>query len=244
MNQADQAPSHTAYPFPRERPFSVYLGLSLALLTAGVFWSHEFFHVDPPVKTVEVDLSDIAAVPGEPPPKGDTAAPSNPALQPVPEPTPEATPEPTPPPPVEKPEFIKPEPVPAPQPLPPKPKVAEVHPSQLRPSAPHPAIASPASVAVHGTPSGVAGGRGGSKGDFIATPKPQYDLVALQRHYQGSGDVLITYANGAIVSVEMTRSTGNSYLDAKTTSHVRNNYRVKPGVSGKAKFSIYWTLPH
>ncbi len=89
----------------------------------------------------------------------------------------------------------------------------------------------------------MVGGRGGSRGDFIATPKPQYDATALQRHYQGSGDVLIVYANGAIVSVEMTRGTGVSYLDAKTTSHVKSNYRVKAGASGRATFSINWTLP-
>jgi outer membrane biosynthesis protein TonB len=245
MKQADKKPAHSAYPLPRERPLSVYLGLSLVLLTAGTFWSREFFHVDPPPKTVEIDLSDIAAVPGEPPPKGDTAAPTEPAPQPTPELTPEPTPEPTPPPPVEKPEFVKPEPVPTPPPALPKPRVAAVHPPQPRPPAPHPARPAPAPVSsgVRGTPSGVAGGRGGSKGDFIATPHPEYDNVATQRHYQGQGEVLISYANGELTSVEMSQTTGVSYLDSRTISWVRSRYRVKPGVSGRATFHIAWVLP-
>ena len=239
------AASSTSYGLPPERPFWMFLGGSATVLALAVLGYGLMFRPEPPPAIVEVDLSDIAAVPGEPPPKGDAAAPVEPTPAPTPEATPEPTPEPTPPPPVEKPEFVKPEPVPTP---PPKPKAVAARPPEpprasRPPTPPRPVAAAPAPAAVRGTSSGVVGGRGGSKGDFTATPHPQYDLTATQRHYQGSGSVLITYSNGAIVSVEMSQSTGVSYLDSKTVSWVKSMYRVKPGVSGRASFNIAWTLP-
>lgn len=244
------APVSVSYALPSERPFWAFLGGSAAILALTVIGYGAAFRPEPAPKVVEIELNDINAVPGEPPPKGDSAeAPPEPTPQAEPEPTPEPEPEPTPepPPPEEKPEFIKPEIVPTPPP--PKPKPAVTRPPQpsprpLTPPAPatQPRAAGSPGV-TRGTASGVAGGRGGSKGDFLSTPKPQYDLTALQRHYQGSGEVLITYSGGSIVSVSMTRSTGVPYLDSKTTAHVKSNYRVKPGASGKATFNITWNLP-
>lgn len=224
-----------SYSLPSERPFWVFLAgsaLTFALATVGY---SVVFRAEPPPKIMEVELADIAAMPGQPPP---------PPAEPTPEPTPEpeATPEPTPaPPPEEKPEFAKPEPEVKPTPTPPpKPKAARPPQPSPRPPAP---VNAPAPAPVRTVAAAPPAAKTGGRGDFVATPKPQYDVTALQRHYQGSGDVLITYANGSIVSVEMTRSTGVSYLDSKTTSHVKSNYRVKAGASGKARFSINWVLP-
>ena len=230
---AQRAPSSVSYTLPSERPFWMFLAGSAVTFALATVGYSVVFRAEPPPKVMEVELADIAAVPGEPPPKSEAPP------EPTPPPEPEATPEPPPePPPEEKPEFVKPEPTPPP----PKPRVIAPRPP---PPAPHPPapVNKVAPLPVRGLTIGAPAARGGGRGDFIATPKPQYDITALQRHYQGSGDVLITYQNGSIVSVEMTRSTGVAYLDSKTTSHVKSNYRVKPGASGKGSFSIKWELP-
>ncbi len=89
---------------------------------------------------------------------------------------------------------------------------------------------------------GKAGGRGGSKGDFISTPHPEYDYTSLERHYEGSGTVLIIYSDGKIVSVRMRGSTGVSYLDSRTVNWVKSYWRVKSGASGEAILPITWRI--
>jgi outer membrane biosynthesis protein TonB len=182
--------------------------------------------------------------------------------QTIPEPISERLPEPItellPPPPPAPPEFVAPTPVPEPtatplpSPPPPKPEVLKkpalpkiVKPAPKAVSAENSiAQTAPTSQPPAGSPVGVAGGRGGSHGDFVATPHPAYDTIAQQRGYEGVGDVLITYQDGAITAVTMTKSTGVSYLDTRTTIWVKTRYRVKPGTSGQAAFKITWVLPH
>jgi outer membrane biosynthesis protein TonB len=174
----------------------------------------------------------------------------------------------TPPPPKPEAEFIEPSPIiekaPAPEPRPepaqePPPPRNEAQPQEdikkaVPPPLPKPKpspntavkpakSALPQTPSTPGSPAGVKGGRGGTHGDFVATPHPVYDTIAQQRGYQGTGEVLIIYQNGAIAAVTMKQSTGVSYLDSRTTSWVKARYRVKPGASGQATFKITWVLP-
>ncbi|HEY5895814.1 MAG TPA: hypothetical protein VIT91_21550 [Chthoniobacterales bacterium] len=239
------APRQRRYSAPRDGSFWGFLPVSVITLFTAAYVTARFAPVEEPVKEITVELNDIDAVENEPPPLGESDAPKE-ELPPQPEPTPPpAEPDPTPPPPpVEKPEFELPEPAPTPAATP-KPVQEKPKPKPEKPKiAPKPTTAPAASTAVKkGVPNGKVGGRGGSKGDFLATPRPQYDGVSLLRRYQGVGEVLIAYENGRITSVVMARSTGVSYLDSRTTTWVKNRYKVKPGVSGRATFSISWTLP-
>lgn len=87
-----------------------------------------------------------------------------------------------------------------------------------------------------------ARGRGGSRGDFISTPHPEYDSTSLERRYQGIGTALIIYSEGRILSVEMSQSTGVPYLDSRTTVWIKTYWKVKPGVSGRAILPITWRI--
>jgi outer membrane biosynthesis protein TonB len=228
----------------RESPLWPFLLLSLALFAAGEVVLGFVIHSEPPPKFVEVDLSDLQGVKDELPPPGEPSA--SPAAKPVstpaptPQPTPEPTPEPTPtpPPPAATPEFVKPEPSVQPRPSP-KPRPRSRAPRHEATTAPGPTQSAQTG---RGSPTGKTGGAGGSKGDFIATPHPEYDSTALERRYQGSGAALITYANGQIIAAEMTRSTGVPYLDSRTTAWIKRYWKVKPGVSGRAILPISWRI--
>lgn len=230
------------YAVPSESSLWTFLPMSVVTLLTAAYVTARFVPIEEPVKEITVELSDIEGVKSEPPPLGEPNAPSD-GLPPQPEPIPPPPDaESTPPPPLEKPEFELPEPAPTPRPKPLQEKPGSR--PERTPSPKHtaaPAHAKPA--APRGVPNGKTASRGGSKGDFTATPHPKYDGVSLARRYHGVGEVLITYENGRISAVKMSRSTGVSYLDSRTTTWVRSRYKLKPGVSGKAKFTISWILP-
>lgn len=222
-------------------PFWLFVLISLACFGFAVYVG-SLKPKEEPLKIVEVDLG-IDGDPNEPPPLGEPDAPA----EPTPEMTPEPTPEPTPPPEPEKPEFVKPEedmtPAPTPAATPattPAPRKAPPKPS----AAPRPVkttgIGTPG--ATRGVPTGVVGGRGGSRSDFIAMPRAEYDYTAIQRKYQGSATLRITYSNGHIDLVEVSSSTGVPYLDSRSVSWVKGNWKVKPGSSGKVTLPITWQL--
>lgn len=237
-----------------EPPFWIYLVVSI-LVFVGFFFAAALLKPHEVFKLVEVDLAPMAdAVENEPPPLGDPDAGAK-APEPVPPPEePPPPPPPEPPPPVE-PEFVKPEE--KPPPATPPPKLATPKP-QPKPAArpagtPSPRPTAPGSgdnpdpnakPGVRGSPTGVAGGRGGSAGDFTSRPNPQYDNLALTRHYEGQGRAKIVYENGRILDVQVTSSTGVSYLDTRSVMWVKANWRVKSGASGTATLPVIWKLPH
>ena len=213
-------PTHRPRPTPHvarwrdEPPFWIYLLVSIVgfaiFFACGIYWKpHEI------PQTVEVYLEPLAdAVENEPPPLGDPdagakAEPAPEPPQPEPEPPP---PEPVPEPPPVVPEFVKPEdkPLPAtppPKPVPPKPSSTPKADKASTPS-PHPTAPGSgdnpdpnAKPGVRGSPTGVAGGHGGSAGDFTSRPNPTYDYLALQRRYEGQGHAKIVFENGRILDV-------------------------------------------
>jgi len=237
------------YNVPKELPFPVFFFLSLAVLFGAAEVVSRITPKEEIIKTVSVELASIEGLPDEPPPLGEPdALPQDQLVQtppveevipepPKPEPIPEPEIAPVPPPVAE---FVEPEP---PKPEPPKPvELKKAEPVKPKVEKVASVAKAPAAPPI-GSPSGVVGGRGGSHGDFLATPHPSYDAVAQQRGYQGQGEVLITYDNGSILSVQMLQSTGVPYRDNRTTYWVKTKYRVKAGVSGKAKFNITWALP-
>lgn len=243
------------YHVPKEFSLWAYLPVSLAFFAVSPLVIAKLVpHQEEEIKQITIEFADIEGAENEPPPLGEPDAPLEPVVEPEPEPVP-AEPEPVLPEPEPVPLPVEPEPAlpqPDPEPVkesPPEPAKPAPPPVKETPPAPAPKINKPAekkpakAPATRGVPTGVPGGRGGSKGDFIATPTIQYDRVSLARRYEGSGEVVITYNNGRIVDVAMSKSTGVSYLDTRTTTWVKRNYRVKSGVSGKAKFNIAWRLP-
>jgi len=246
--------------------FSIWIYLPLSLAFFG-FTPFVIARLLPPqeeeVKQMTIEFSDVEGVENEPPPLGLPDAPAEAVAPAIPE-EPVAPPEPEPEPEPEVPPTLpEPAPVPGPEPVeqalpePPKPTPppikekpqskpkAEAKPKPL--SAPKPKTG-PASVPTadappRGVSNGSDGGRGGSRGDFIAAPPLQYDRISLARRYTGRGEVTITYSDGKITNVAMSRSTGVSYLDSYTTTTVKRSYKVKKGVSGKAKFNINYSLP-
>ena len=234
-----------------EPPFWIYLLVSViafaVFFACGAYWQPREI-----LNTVEVDLPPLAdAVENEPPPLGDpdagAKAEPEPPLEPEPEPPPVE-----PPPPVQ-PEFIKPEEKPPPATPPPKPATPKPLPKPGKPSGtPAPRPTAPGSgdnpdpnakPGLRGSPGGVPGGRGGSAGDFTSRPNPQYDNLALTRHYEGQGRAKIVYENGRVLDVEITSSTGVSYLDTRSVMWIKANWHVKAGASGTATLPIIWTLP-
>jgi outer membrane biosynthesis protein TonB len=254
-------PSQTwQYRVPKESSLTWFVAASLVFFAGALLLSNLIPRTElPPM--IEVDLG-FEGVENEPPPLGEPDAgggdvqpepprePEKPEMQqpepPAPEPIPEEPVVEQPPAPEPTPSFVVPEEVTPPPP--PKPVAAKsIRPSKpapLRPQASAPAgsgIAG-AKTGVRGSPVGQPGGRGGSRGDFISTPHPQYDATSRQRGYQGRGVFLISYQNGRIVSVTTQQSTGVSYLDARTIAWVKSRFRVKSGVSGEVRFPITWQL--
>jgi len=213
---------------------------------------------------MEVALEDLEGVENEPPPLGapDAGAPAAPEEQPkppAPEPPPPEPEQPPPPPdpipdPV-KPEFVKPEEKPVPTPAPPKPKASTPKPAGTPKPAvvPNPKTAPGATgtgetddpnakAGPRGVANGVPGGKGGQKGNFVSRPDPPYDNLMLTRKYQGTGRATITVSGGRITSVQLTQSTGNSYLDAKALAWVRSNWKPSPGSEGTFSFPVVFKL--
>lgn len=250
-------PPHVAPRYDNEPPFWIYLLVSIigfaVFFACGVYWKpHEI------PQTVEVYLEPLAdAVENEPPPLGDPDAGAKAETAPEPEPPqpePEPPPEPMPEPPPVVPEFVKPEEKPPPATPPPKPATPKptATPKAAKPSTPGPRPTAPGSgdnpdpnakPGLRGSPNGVAGGRGGSAGDFTSRPNPSYDNLALQRRYEGQGRAKIVFENGRILDVEIVSSTGVSYLDTSSVRWIKANWRVKAGASGTVSLPIIWKLP-
>ncbi|MGC3988925.1 MAG: hypothetical protein QM796_04415 [Chthoniobacteraceae bacterium] len=202
------------YPVEPERPLWVFVLVSLLIFSAAVALSALF---QPPAlpPVMEVDIAAVDALDKPPLAEPDAGASPTPAPtpQPTPEETPQPTPEPTPPPtpeptPQQTPDFEKPEPTPTPTPPPkptptPHPVVKTTAKPVKNPKPAKPAAQQQASntasnnpnakVGPKGVSNGKAGGKGGGKGDLIFAPKPLYDHLAWERHYQGSGVYVIQY---------------------------------------------------
>jgi TonB family protein len=91
-------------------------------------------------------------------------------------------------------------------------------------------------------PNGVAGGTGGQKGGFASRPDPPYDNLMLTRKYQGTGRATLQVSGGRIISVQLSQSTGNSYLDAKALAWIRGNWKPAPGAQGTFTFPVIFRM--
>jgi protein TonB len=249
-----------------EVPFWVFLLVSMTVFAGGTLLGIYWKPADSPA-VIEINLDYIEGVENEPPPlgtpdAGGPAAPEEAPKPPEPEPPPPPEPEPPPPPPEPvpappvQPEFPKPEEKPAtPVPSTPRPKAASPKPA----GSPKPVVVPNPKTAPGGTgtgesddpnakpgprgvPDGVAGGRGGQKGGFIARPDPPYDNLMLTRKYQGTGRATLTVSGGRIVSVSLSQSTGNSYLDSKALAWIRARWKPAPGAEGTFTFPVVFRL--
>lgn len=70
------------------------------------------------------------------------------------------------------------------------------------------------------------------------------DLTKPQRAHapvaHGSGLLRITYSDGKIDSVEIYRSTGNTFLDNSSVAWIRAHWKVRPGTTGTALIPLSW----
>jgi outer membrane biosynthesis protein TonB len=252
------------YRVPPDDRFAPFLAVALLIFALGTFLGTLLPKQDALPPMIEVDLG-IDGIENEPPPLGEPDAGAGevieqpvsepeqpPMIEEVPPPAPEPEPAPEIAPPQPVPEFVIPtEPEPEPKPKPAPKPVAK---TETRPKAPPEREAKPgtavqagsgltgARAGVRGSPGGQPGGRGGGRGDFVSTPSPQYDATARQRGYQGRGTFIIRYENGRILSVAAAKSTGVSYLDARTITWIKTRWRVKSGTSGTASLPITWEV--
>lgn len=238
----------------------VFILVSLAL-HLGAIYMGAYLTPPPPPPPIDSSLDiEIEGEKDEPPPLGTNDAETGPPPEPEPTPPPpipEPEPEMTPPPPVPE-DFVVPEETPTPAPTAtPRPKATPkatpkpaATPSQTtKPTAAaKPAFnpnARPGAIkgvdAAHG---GVAGGKGavksGGKADFTSTPSliVPYQIKQRLQGVRASASATISYSGGSINDVSISKSSGNSSLDSLIVRHVRSNYRVKAGASGKANLPI------
>ncbi|HEY5751908.1 MAG TPA: hypothetical protein VIT21_02060 [Chthoniobacterales bacterium] len=235
----------------RDYALAIFLIASITLHVGALFVAAYLVPVEPPIEAESVEL-EIEGAPDEPPSLGTNDEETGPPPEPEEAPTPPPVPEDTPPPPPVPSDFDVPEekPTPAPTPKPAAPK-PQVTPAKTPGPATAPKVnpnARPGAVkGVDASRGGVAGGTGaykssgsGGKADFSATPNMTipYNLRQRLSGFKGSAAALISYSNGSITSVAITRSSGSAPLDAAIVRHVKGNYRVKAGRTGKANLPI------
>ena len=231
----------------------VFILISVGLHLGAIYLGAHLTPPPPPPIDSTLDI-EIEGDEKEPPPLGTNDTETGPPPEPEPEPTPpppipEDTP---PPPPVVQPDFVIPEESPTPTPAP-KPKATPKPKSTPAATPGKPAStpsfnpnARPGAVkgvdAAHG---GVAGGTGavksgGGRADFVSTPSliVPYNIKQRLQGMRASASATILYSGGSINDVSIVKSSGNSALDALIIRHVRANYRVKSGASGKASLPI------
>lgn len=231
----------------------VFLLVSVGFHLGAIYLGAHFTPPPPPPIDSTLDI-ELEGVENEPPPLGTNDTETGPP-EPEPEPTPpppEPEPEPAPPPPVVQPDFVIPEETPTPTPAPkpaatPRPKATPAA-TPGKPAAPSPnPNARPGAIrGVDALRGGVAGGtgavksKGGGRADFTSTPNlpVPYNIKQRLQGVRASAAATILYAGGSITDVNITKSSGNSSLDALIIRHVRSNYRVKSGASGKANLPI------
>jgi TonB family protein len=245
-------------------PFWVFLVISICVFATGTLLGI-YLKPGDSAKVIDVSLEYLEGVQNEPPPLGEPdaggpAAPEPPQPEPPKPPEPVLPPEPTPP---------LPEPVPPPQPEFPKPEEkppATPAPATLRPKAATPKPPGPpapvaprpkttpggtgtgetdnpnAKPGPRGLAGGVPGGKGGQAGKVIARPKVPYDNMMYVRRYQGSGMVTVIVSAGRVVDVQITQSTGISYLDSKARAWIRGNWKFAPDANGKFDLPIVFKL--
>ena len=254
-------PPQVTFDYRSDIPFWVFLLVSLLVFTAGTIlgiyakWGESN-------AVMQIDLDYLEGVENEPPPLGtpDGGAPAAPPEEvkpPEPEPPP-PPPDPEPPPPepvpeIVQPEFPKPEEKPAPTPAPPKPKAATPKPA----GTPKPQVVPNPKTAPGGTgtgetdnpnakpgprgvPNGVVGGKGGQKGGFISRPNPTRDYMMISHNYTGTGRATVRVSGGRIVDVQISQSTGISYLDSHAKAWIRSNWIPAPGAEGTYTFPVIY----
>jgi TonB family protein len=247
-------------------PFWIFLIISVCVFAAGTLLG-VFLKPAESTKVIDVSLEYLEGVQNEPPPlgapdAGGPAAPESPPPEPPKPPEPVSPPE-QPPPlpepvPRPQPEFPKPEEKPSATPAPPtpRPRASTPKPAGLpAPVVPRPKT-TPGGIGTgatdnpnprpgpRGVAGGVPGGKGGQAGKVIARPKVPYDNMMYVRRYEGSGMVSVMVSAGRVVDVQITKSTGISYLDAKARAWIRGNWKFAPDASGKFDLPIIFKLNH
>ena len=257
-------PPQVSFEDERLVPFWVFLIVSLCVFAGGTLLGI-FLKPGDSTKVIDISLEYLEGVQNEPPPKGepDAGGPAAPE-PPPPEPPklPESVPPPEPPPPL-------PEPIPPPQPEFPKPE--ERPPATPAPAAPRPKAVTPKPVGSpaptvprprttpggtgtgetenpnakpgpRGVAGGVPGGKGGQAGKVIARPRVPYDNMMITRRYEGNGMVAVVVSGGRVVDVQITKSTGNEYLNIKAKGWIRSNWKFAPDANGTFDLPIVFKL--
>lgn len=227
---------------PRQNARSSYmLGMfaALGIHAAVIFgWPQPPLVVEPLDFAVEaadssVEVSLVAALPAaepvaEVPPEPPPVEPAPP--EPIPEPKPEPLPVPEKPP-----EMTLPEPEPAPKPTPPP--RAQPKPRKAPPK-PAPAVraSGDGSSAIPGndaTTARASAGALGARPGYLRNPHPSYPDDARAAGYQGTVMLYVKVsAEGRVISVSVSRSSGHASLDERARSTVAGRWAFKPAQAG------------
>lgn len=223
---------------PYSMGFLIAVGLHALVIfgwpAAKVHMEQVEFAVESADSSVEVSL--VAAMPAEevappvepPPVEPPPVEPPPPEPVPMPEPPPVVIPE-------KEPEVTLPEPKPTPPPrVAPKPKVQQKPaPKKVAPPA---AASGDGSSAVPGndaTTSRASAGAVGAKPGYLRNPHPAYPEDARAAGNQGTVMLFVKVdANGKVISVRVSGSSGFPSLDERARSTVANQWAFKPAKAG------------
>lgn len=232
--------------------FAVALGVHAAILfcmpKAAVVMEQVEFAVEAADSSVEVTL--VAALPAEQP----VEAVETPPEPPPPEPPPPEPPKPEPPPPPvmipEKPPEVtvpEPEPIPEPKPTPPPRPVQKPKPEKRVKPKPAPRASGDGSSEIPGndaTTARASAGALGAKPSYLRNPHPSYPEDARAAGQQGTVMLYVKVdANGRVLAVRITRSSGFSSLDERARSVVAGQWSFKPAKAGGVAVSSDIIIP-
>ena len=258
MPAAPTTPHHLP---PQERPqqqtgrrytlgLLAALGLHAAVIfgwpKAAVVMEQVEFAVESADSSVEVSL--VAALPAEEPVAEVVPPEPKPVEPPPPVPVPEPLPEP--PPLIEKPPEIPiPEPEPEPKPTP-RPQV-QPKPKAQKPPLPKPAPAARASgdgsLAIPGndaTTARASAGALGAKPGYLRNPHPSYPEDARAAGHQGTVMLYVKVsAEGRVLSVRVSKSSGYRSLDERARSTVASQWSFKPAKAGGVAVAADVVIP-
>jgi protein TonB len=221
--------------------FAIAVGVHAAILfcmpKATVVMEQVEFAVEAADSSVEVSL--VAALPAEQP----AEAVETPPEPPPPEPPPPEPPKPEPPPPPvimpEKPPEVtvpEPEPTPEPKPTPPPRQIQKPKPQKPAPPKPAARASGDGSSQIPGndaTTARASAGALGAKPGYLRNPHPSYPEGARAAGQQGTVMLFVKVdANGRVLSVRVSRSSGFPSLDERARSTVAGQWSFKPAKAG------------